>query len=167
MNSLSKNNNFKKLPSNILPRRVDLFSEVNRELDNMFNEIFSPSFYVNKKSKGYPLLDVVQKDEKLTLQYTVPGVKLEDLNVEVTEDDLGKVVSVEGKLSKNYTHKEDNYAIRELSSREFKRLIRLPENVSDDEPEASLKDGILTLVFKTKTEKQDVVKSKKLKIKSY
>jgi HSP20 family molecular chaperone IbpA len=151
----------------IAPRRVDLFSEVSRELDQMFNEVFAPSFFSGKKSRGYPLMDAIHGVGTLTLQYTVPGVKLEDLDVEVTRDDQGQVLTVGGKLSEEYAHQDANYAIRELSSREFRRVVRLPENVLEEEPEAVLKDGVLRLVFKTEQEaKEELVQTKKLKIKS-
>lgn len=148
----------------LLPRRVDLFSEVSKELDHMFNEVFAAPYFAGKKSKGYPLLDAVKGKDTLTLQYTVPGVRAEDLDVEVTRDDQGKILTVSGKLSKDYTHEEGNYHIRELSSKEFRRVIRLPEDVTEDDPETTLKDGVLKLVFKTTPEKQALVQTKKLKI---
>lgn len=151
----------------LAPRRVDFFSEVSKELDHMFNEVFSPSFFVGQKNRGYPLMDAIHGDGTLTLQYTVPGVKLEDLDVEVTRDDKGRILTVSGKLSNEYTHQESDYAIRELSRREFRRAVRLPEGVLEDEPDALLKDGVLRLVFKTKPEpKEELVQTKKLKIKS-
>lgn len=154
------------IKTNLSPRRVDLFSEVSKELDHMFNEVFAAPFFAGKKSKGYPLMDAIQNDGVLTLQYTVPGVKLEDLDVEVTNDDQGKLLTVSGRLSDEYTHKEDSYAIRELSSREFRRVIRLPDDVTEDEPQAVLKDGVLRLSFNTVSQKQELVQTKKLKIKS-
>lgn len=150
----------------LAPRRVDLFSEVSRELDQMFNEVFAPQFFAGKKGKGYPLLDAVKGPNTLTLQYTVPGVKLEDLDVEVTKDDQGRLLAVSGKLSQDYLHSDGEYQIRELSSKEFRRVIRLPEDVTEDEPEAVLKDGVLRLVFKTTSPEQELVQTKKLKIKS-
>lgn len=153
-------------PNALAPRRVDLFSEVSRELDHMFNELFAGPYFAGKKFKGYPLMDAVRGDGTLTLQYTVPGVKPEDLDVEVTRDDQGRILTVSGKLSEEYTHQEDAYAIRELSSREFRRVIRLPEDLTEDEPEATLKDGVLKLAFKTTFQKQELLQTKKLKIKS-
>lgn len=156
--------NYKK--NGVAPRRVDLFSEVSRELDTVFNEVFGAPFLNGKKSKGYPLLDAVRSDGNLILQYTVPGVKSEDLSVEVSKDDQGKLLTVSGRLSSDYTHKESDYQIRELSSQEFRRVIRLPEDVIDEEPEAILKDGVLSLVFATKQEQEPEPTVKKLKIKS-
>lgn len=150
----------------LAPRRVDLFSEFSKDLDTVWNEVFGAPFLNGRKSKGYPLLDAVRSEGSLTLQYTVPGVRLEDLSVEVSKDEQGRLLTVSGRLSSDYTHKESEYQIRELSSQEFRRVIRLPEDVLDDEPEALLKDGVLKLIFKTEKELEPEPNIKKLKIKS-
>jgi HSP20 family molecular chaperone IbpA len=132
----------------------------------MFNEVFAPSFFVGKKSRGYPLMDAIRGEGILTLQYTVPGVKQENLDVEIESDDQGRIVTVSGKLSDEYQHSETDYHIRELSSREFRRVVRLPEDVTEEEPEAILKDGLLRLVFKTAKPEQESPIVKKLKIRT-
>lgn len=150
----------------LAPRRVDLFSEVSKELDHMFNEVFAPQFFTGKKSRGYPLMDAIMGEGTLTLQYTVPGVKQEDLDVEIGSDEKGRIVTVSGKLSGEYQHSDTDYHIRELSSREFRRVVRLPEDVAEDDPEATLKDGLLRLVFKTARPEPEVPLVRKLKIRT-
>lgn len=150
----------------LAPRRVDLFSEVSKELDHMFNEVFAPQFFAGKKSRGYPLMDAIRGEGTLTLQYTVPGVKQEDLDVEIGSDDQGRIVTVSGRLSQEYQHSDADYNIRELSSKEFRRVVRLPEDVVEDEPEAVLKDGLLRLVFRTTRPEQEAPTFKKLKIRT-
>jgi HSP20 family molecular chaperone IbpA len=150
----------------LAPRRVDLFSEFSRDLDQVFNEVFGAPLLNGRKSKGYPLLDAIRTEGSLTLQYTVPGVRLEDLVVEISKDDQGKLLTVSGRLSSDYRHKESDYQIRELSSQEFRRVVRLPEDVLDEEPEAILKDGLLKLIFKTNLQNEPEPSVKKLKIKS-
>lgn len=149
----------------LAPRRVDLFSEFGQDLDKVFNEVFGAPFLYGRKSKGYPIMDAVRTEDALVLQYTVPGVKLDDLSVEVSKDEQGRLLSVSGRLSNDYTHQDKNYQIRELSSQEFRRIIRLPEDVLDEEPEAVLKDGILKLTFKTNSIEPEPSVTK-LKIKS-
>lgn len=155
-----------KYRNSLVPRRVDLFSEFSKDLDQVFNEVFGAPLLNGKKSKGYPLCDAIRSPGNLTLQYTVPGVKLEDLNVEVSKDDQGSLLTVSGHLSSDYTHNESEYQIRELSSQEFRRVIRLPDDVLDEEPDALLKDGVLRLIFKTESELEPEPVVKKLKIKS-
>lgn len=142
------------------PRRVDLFSEISREMDQAMNNIFGNDFFsgISKKGKGYPLLDAIRTKDSLVLQYTVPGVHKDDLSVEISEDSGGRLLSVSGKLGHDYIYENDEYNIKELSSQEFRRVIRLPEDISDVDPAISLKDGILTLNFGLK--KQHITNSK-------
>lgn len=158
MNLISRNG--------LSPRRVDLFSEVSRELDHMFNEVFASDYFTGKKSKGYPLVDAVRSKDTLTLHYTVPGVGPENLNVEMSRDEHGRLLTVSGRLSNDYTYEESSYQIRELSSKEFKRVIRLPEDVTEEDPDTVLKDGILRVVFRTTVTLEESPQSKRLSVKT-
>ena len=151
----------------LAPRRVDLFSEISKELDHAMNNIFGHDFFagLSKKGKGYPLMDAIRTEKNLILQYTVPGVKSDDLNVEITDDDQGKLLSISGFLHEDYILKDQEYQIRELSSQEFRRVVRLPTNLNEKDPVVNLKDGILTLTFELLGgAKQSNSKIKKLKI---
>lgn len=157
--------------SALTPRRVDIFSELSREVDRAVNEVFGAPFFngLGKRGKGYPLVDAIRNKDGLTLQYTVPGVKLEDLNVTIEEDNYNeKILTVSGRLSGDYSYEEDDYQIRELSSQEFRRVVRLPQDISDQEPTSILKDGILTLHFllKENKTKEETRKVKQLRINS-
>jgi len=161
-NRLSPNGN-----GYLAPRRVDLFSEISKELDHAMNNIFGHDFFagLSKKGKGYPLMDAIRTEKNLVLQYTVPGVKSDDLNVEITDDDQGKLLTISGFLHEDYIGKEQEYQIRELSSQEFRRVVRLPSDLTNKDPTVNLKDGILTLTFELLHDtKQNSTKTKKLKI---
>lgn len=155
----------------LVPKRVDLLGEFRRDFDQVFNEVFGKELLHltgNKKSKGFPLLDVMRSEGNVTFQYAIPGVKLDDLDVEITEDEGGKILSVSGRLCSEYVLDEsrssDVYQIRELSSQEFKRALRVPDDIIDEEPKASLKDGILKLVFETKQNEDKPPKQKKINV---
>lgn len=150
----------------LAPRRVDLFSEVSKELDHMFNEVFAAPYFAGKKSKGYPLMDAVRGKDTLTLQYTVPGVKPEDLDVEISRDEQGRLLTVSGKLSNDYTYDDVEYHIRELSGKEFRRVIRLPEDLTEEDPETILKDGVLRVKFRTAEVADETPQSRKLNIRT-
>lgn len=150
----------------LAPRRVDLFSEVSRELDHMFNEVFAGPYFAGKKTRGYPLMDAVRGRDTLTLQYTVPGVKPEDLDVEISRDEQGRILTVSGRLSGDYTYEEGEYHIRELSSKEFRRVIRLPEDLVEEDPQTVLKDGLLKVVFRTASTVEETPQTKKLQVKT-
>lgn len=151
----------------LAPRRVDLFSEVSKELDHAMNSIFGHDFFagLSKKGRGYPLMDAIRTETNLILRYTVPGVKLDDLTVELSEDDQGRLLSVGGFLHEDYMGKPEDYQIKELSQQEFRRVIRLPSDLSKKDPTTTLKDGILTVSFELlqTTQKTDN-RTKRLKI---
>lgn len=151
----------------LAPRRVDLFSEVSKELDQAMNSIFGHDFFtgLSKKGRGYPLMDAVRTDKNLILRYTVPGVRLDDLTVELSEDDQGRLLTVGGFLHEDYMSKPEDYQIKELSQQEFRRVIRLPQDLSKKDPVTTLKDGILTISFELlQTTQRTENKTKKLKI---
>ena len=150
----------------LAPRRVDLFSELSKEFDRVSNEVFGAPFFKGvNKHKGYPLVDAIRNEHGLTLQYTVPGVKRDDLNVEIIDDPDGSLLVVSGKLSEDYVYRDEHYQIKELSKQEFRRIVRLPEDIDvDTEPHVALIDGILLVDFALKVIDEPKAKTRKLEI---
>lgn len=165
MNNLLSTNGSSLRNKYLAPRRVDLFNEISKEIDGAFNEIFGSKFFTGiTKHKGYPLMDAIRTKESLILHYTVPGVNKNSINAEITEDELGKLLTVSGQLGSDYVYEENSYQIRELSKQEFRRVIRLPEDVTDEDAVVSLENGILTLTFKLHKQEEIKPKIKKLSI---
>ena len=149
----------------LAPRRVDLFSEFSKEFDRISNEMFGAPFFKGvNKHKGYPLVDAIKKDDQLVLQYTVPGVKKDDLSVEIIDDPDGSLLVVSGKLSDSYTFNEDEYHIRELSKQEFRRIVRLPDNLQENSPDINLADGLLIISFSLQHKEEVKQKVRRLTI---
>ena len=153
------------LHNRLVPRRVDLFSEFSKEFDKISNEMFGAPFFKGiNKHKGYPLLDAIKSDNELVIQYSVPGVSKDNLSVEVVEDDEGLLLVIAGRLSDQYVFNEDQYCIRELSKQDFRRILRLPEDIDNQDPSVVLSDGILALSFKLKKSKEKTPKVRQLTI---
>lgn len=149
----------------LAPKRIDLFNEISKDIDHAFNEVFGSKFFTGlKTNKGYPLMDAIRNKESLILQYAVPGVGKNNVKAEITEDELGKLLTVSGQLDELYTYEENSYQIRELSKQEFRRVIRLPEDIRDEDPVVILENGILTLTFKLQKLEEVKPKVKKLNI---
>ncbi|PBL04328.1 HSP20-like chaperone [Armillaria gallica] len=79
----------------------------------------------------------------VTVTFELPGVKKEDVNIEVHDGHL--TVSGETKVSEE--NKEDVYAHRERKSGKFSRTLRLPQGVKEEEISASMENGVLTVTF--------------------
>ena len=89
----------------------------------------------------------------------LPGVKKEDINIDVKEN----VLTISGERSSKEETKEEGYYRVESSFGKFQRSFTLPENVDVEDINASTSDGVLEVVIpKLKAEKQE---SKKIEVK--
>jgi HSP20 family protein len=101
---------------------------------------------------GQLAVDVYETKEKLVVKARTAGVNKSDLDVSIADNTL----SIRGTLSAGNEEDVINYFVQECYWGEFSRSIALPIPVKEDEIEAVLKDGVLTISF-TKM-KQDTVK---------
>lgn len=101
---------------------------------------------------GQLAVDVYETKEKLVVKARTAGVNKHDLDVSIADNTL----SIRGTLSAGNEDDVVNYFVQECYWGEFSRSIALPVPVKEEEIEAVLKDGVLTISF-TKV-KQDTVK---------
>ena len=109
---------------------------------------------LNGGSSREHFLNVNVRDEEDTfvLSALVPGLKADDLNIQVLED----VVRIEGEYQAN----EEEYLLNELPSGSFQRVLRMPTEIDTDKVEAKITDGVLTL----RLPKSESARPKKIKI---
>lgn len=101
---------------------------------------------------GQLAVDVYETKEKLFVKARTAGVNKADLDVSISDN----TVTIRGTLSSGDEVEAENYYLQECYWGEFSRSVALPVQVKEDEVEAILKDGVLTISF-TKV-KQDTVK---------
>ncbi|OGL37910.1 heat-shock protein Hsp20 [Candidatus Saccharibacteria bacterium RIFCSPHIGHO2_12_FULL_49_19] len=101
---------------------------------------------------GQLAVDVYETKEKLIVKGRVAGVNKNDLDVSISDNTL----TIKGTLSAGTEENVENYFLQECYWGEFSRSIVLPVPVKEEEIEAVLKDGVLTVSFAKV--KQDTVK---------
>jgi len=101
---------------------------------------------------GQLAVDVYETKERLVVKARTAGVNKGDLDVSIADNTL----SIHGTLSAGTDDDVENYFVQECYWGEFSRSIALPVPVKEEDIEAVLKDGVLTISF-TKV-KQDTVK---------
>lgn len=101
---------------------------------------------------GMLAVDVYETKEKLYVKARTAGVNKDDLDVSISDNTL----TIKGTLSSGDEVDAEDYHIQECYWGEFSRTLALPVPVKEDEVEAVLKDGVLTIGF-TKL-KQETVK---------
>jgi HSP20 family protein len=109
---------------------------------------------LNGGSRREHFLNVNVRDEEdsFVLSALVPGLKAEDINIQVLED----VVRIEGEYQAN----EQEYLLNELPSGSFQRVLRMPAEIDADKVEARIADGVLTL----RLPKAESARPKKIKV---
>jgi HSP20 family protein len=90
--------------------------------------------------------------ERLVLKARTAGVNKNDLDVSISDNQL----TIRGTLSAGNEDGVENYFLQECYWGEFSRTIALPVPIKEEEIEAVLKDGVLTISFGKV--KQDTVK---------
>ena len=101
---------------------------------------------------GQLAVDVYETKERLVVKARTAGVNKNDLDVSISDNQL----TVHGTLSAGNEDGVENYFLQECYWGEFSRTIALPVPVKEEEIEAVLKDGVLTISFGKV--KQDTVK---------
>jgi HSP20 family protein len=94
-----------------------------------------------------------EEEDAYTLYALVPGLKAEDLNIQVLEN----VVSIEGEYKAD---ENADFVLTEIPQGEFRRTLRMPAEIDAEKVEAKIEDGVLTLTLP----KAESAKPKKIKI---
>lgn len=92
---------------------------------------------------GQLAVDVYETDTKLIVKARTAGVNKEDLDVSISDG----ILTISGTLSSGDDTDAINWHIQECYWGEFSRTLALPVPVKEDEVEAVLKDGVLTISF--------------------
>lgn len=94
-----------------------------------------------------PRLDLKENADTNTVTATIelPGVKPEDIRVDVQNDRL--TVSGETESSSTETREGGNYVVRERSYGSFSRTLVLPPGTKPEDIKANLDNGVLRITF--------------------
>jgi HSP20 family protein len=99
-------------------------------------------------------INVREEDDAYVLSALVPGLKADELNIQILED----VVRIAGE----YKSDDNSYLVRELPNGSFTRTLRLPDPIDAEQVDANITDGVLTL----RLPKAESARPKQIKIKA-
>jgi HSP20 family protein len=86
-----------------------------------------------------PKIDVFERDNRLVTRVDLPGMKKEDISVEVTDGHL----ALSGERKRETEEKKDNFYKSEREYGSFYRAVPLPEGVKLEDVKATFSDGVL------------------------
>ena len=134
-----------------------LMRRISDEMDRMFENFgmgrsFFPSEFGQGGMPAYggresmaslwsPHVEISERDGKLLISADLPGVKKEDVNIQVNPD----AVTIQGKRNEERSTNERGYYHSERIYGSFYRTIPLAEGAHVDAAKASFKDGVLSI----------------------
>jgi HSP20 family protein len=135
------------------------FTDLQRGINRLFDDFFSDwplgrGHWLEQRAFS-PRIDVSETGKELNIRAEVPGLKQEDVNLELTNDCL--IISGEKKTEE---HREDGgTSYYETSYGSFQRSVPLNVEIDRDRIDAKLKDGVLTVTLpKTRAAQQETKK---------
>jgi HSP20 family protein len=98
-----------------------------------------------------PQVELFRRDDRLVVRADVPGMKKEDLHVDVEDG----VLTLRGeRRHENEERREDGYFHSERTYGQFYRAIPLPEGVDTEQCEARYEDGVLEVTLPAPKEEE-------------
>jgi len=114
------------------------------EVERLFNEIIHRPWGSCREIRGWnPSVDLYETADAFLLEADLPGVKAEDVAVEIENHEL----VLRGSRFLEKEHKGGQFRTMERSSGHFIRRIELPESVDKDAIKAEFHDGVLRVVI--------------------
>jgi len=127
-------------------------------MDHLFDDAFTQPLRLGDGHWSMPAVDMYQTDHEVVIKAAIPGVKTEDVQINVT----GEVLTIKGEMKEKEEVKEKAYHLREQRWGAFERTIALPTDVIADKAKAEFENGILTISLP----KAEEVRPKSISIKA-
>jgi len=135
------------------------FEEVTDRMRRLLDETFAGGFATPSLAGGLgwsPLVDVEETDDAYIVEADLPGVKRNDVDVEL----VGSELTISGEIKE----RERTGVLRRQTRRtgRFGYRVTLPDHVESDQIEASLNEGVLTV----RVPKSERAQRRKIEIKA-
>ena len=121
--------------------RWEPFAEL-AELRSRFDRMFDD--WLDGHERAWtPAIDVVREDDHLVLRADLPGIKPEEVKIEVEDD----ILTVSGEHTESKEEKDKHYVRRERRYGSFSRSMALPVGVDAKKIKAKTHDGVVEVTI--------------------
>lgn len=100
-----------------------------------------------EESVWSPQVETFRRGDKLVVRADLPGLKKEDVKVEVDDG----MLAISGERSEENEENRDDFYRSERSYGQFYRAVPLPEGVNADQCDATFKDGVFEVTLPAPT----------------
>jgi HSP20 family protein len=106
-----------------------------------------------------PQIEVRQRGNEITICADLPGMKADDVNIEIEDG----VLIISGERQQKSENREEGFYRSERSYGSFVRSIVLPEGVDENEVQARFEDGVLEVTMPVPEQRQ---RGRKIEVKA-
>ncbi len=126
---------------------------LNRNINRLFEDFLQPSTLTDQAVATAlitPQINVSETENEIRVTAELPGVDLDDLEVDVADDML--VIRGEKRLERS--DEDENYHFVERAYGTFQRTVQLPFSAHPDQVQASFDNGVLTITIPKSNEQR-------------
>ena len=111
-------------------------------MNRLFEETLAPSWEGGEAFGALSVpIDMWESEGNVMITASLPGVKPEEVDIQVTGDTL----TIRGEVRHEEERERGNVRIQERRYGTFRRSLRLPPNVNTDAIDATFENGVLKL----------------------
>lgn len=121
------------------------FGELRSRMDRLFADLADGGH-----GEWTPAIDVAKDEGKLRIRADVPGIKPEEIRIEIADD----VLTISGEHEEEKETKDEHYVRRERRYGSFSRSIALPSGIDPEQINAKSHDGVLEIDVPLPSEKK-------------
>ena len=129
-----------------------------RRMDMLTNAMYGRPGARLMMPKVFPAINITEDKDKYYVRAELPGMKAEDIKLEVT----GRNLAIIGERKIQSEGENTRYHRREREAGRFSRIIGLPGDVDADSVDAKLVNGLLTVAIA----KSATAKAKQITVKT-
>lgn len=138
----------------------NMFGRFNEQMDRWFGDVGTSPWWRHQRETGVwaPQIETFQKGDQFTIRADLPGLKRENIEVEVTDDR----VTIQGERRDEHEEEKEGYYRSERSYGSFCRVVPLPEGALTETARANFKHGVLEVTVQAPP--RDVSRGRKIEI---
>ena len=159
-----------KKETRLIPSGRDPFGvlqDLTSEMQRFFDDTMWPAFTwpalrsrpASEVAAWTPRIEVFEKDNRLVTRIDLPGLKKDEIKVEVVDGYL----TISGERKREAEEKKENFYRCEREYGSFYRSVPLPDGVKLDDVKASFADGVLEVSAPLPAQAQQAAKTIEIK----
>jgi HSP20 family protein len=124
-------------------------SSVLKEMERMIDDLkvgFNEMVPYGGSEERLPMVDILDEGERYVVEAELPGVKKEEVSIDVGEDSI----TIEAKRESEVEEKKEGYVRKEREHMSFYRRVPLPDDADSSKATAKLENGLLTIALPKK-----------------